>query len=278
MKKAPFPFSYFVNTITPSRVFYGRKALSKIQILVVFIFLTGIMLIPVTINTARSTTFQLPEIMPKMFQQLDTETLAAFKKVDFNEGRLKTESSGWVNQKETVGFLLTDAEFETLKSGINFGETSMELKDQSGYNFEVQYTKDFNPSQFTTVTELKQGISGQWLIQNRAFVAFTFIAMSGSLILVSHVILVFGGAFFVWLTRKNHFSSINSYQESLNLILNGLGLSSFFGMVFGLIQFDMSLVLSIQSFGLVLMLLGVFVTTRFNDEYRGYKIKKIQKV
>ncbi|MBP2098241.1 hypothetical protein [Enterococcus rivorum] len=267
-----------MNIVTPKRVFKGRKALSRFQIGLIFIFISSIMLIPVTINLARSTNFQLADIMPETFEQLDQEGLTNIQQADFQNGYLKKAKTGMINQAGTVGFHLDEAELADIKNGISFGETSMLIKAETGYNFKVQYSKDFNPSSFQTVDELKQGISSQWLTQNRAFVVFTMIAMSGSLILVSHVILVFGGAFFIWLTKKNQFSSIQTYQESLNLILNGLGLSTFLGMLVGLIHFDMSLVLSIQSLGLVLMLLGVFVKTRFNDSYSQNKRSKYQKV
>lgn len=277
MTKLPFPFNYFANIVTPKRVFLGRKALTKVQLFVIFIFITALALVPVTVNMARSTNFQLAEIMPEMFKQLDHDTLMAIQGADFKEGRLAVEGSQMINSKGSVGFNLSDDEMTRLSSGINFGETAMFLKDKSGYEFTVNYTKDFNPAVFTSIEELKQGISSQWLTQNKAFVAFTMMLMSASLILVSNIILVVGGAFFVWVTKKNHLSSIKTYQESLNLILNGLGLSTVLGMVVGLISFDMTLVLSIQSFGLVLMLLGVFVTTRFNDSYATSNVSKLQK-
>lgn len=277
MTKLPFPFSYFVNIVTPKRVFLGRNALTKVQLFLIFIFITALALIPVTVNMARSTNFQLAEIMSETFKQVDHNTLMAIQGAEFQEGHLSAEYSQLINSNGTVGFNLSEDELSRLKSGISFGERAMVLKDQSGYEFTVNYTRDFNPGAFTTIEELKQGISSQWLTQNKAFVAFTMMLMSASLILVSNLILVVGGAFFVWLTKKNHLSSICTYQESLNLILNGLGLSTLLGMVVGLISFDMTLVLSIQSFGLVLMLLGVFVTTRFNDSYAKSNRSRLQK-
>lgn len=277
MTKLPFPFNYFVNIVTPKRVFLGRKALTKGQLFVIFIFITALALIPVTVNMARSTNFQLAEIMPDTFKQVDHDTLMTLQNTGFQDGHLSVEGSRMINSKGTVGFNLSEDEMKKLKSGINFGETAMVLKDQSGYEFTVNYTKDFNPGTFKSSEELKQGISSQWLTQNKAFVAFTMMLMSASLILVSNLILVVGGAFFVWMTKKNHLSSIGTYQESLNLILNGLGLSTLLGMVAGLVSFDMTLVLSIQSFGLVLMLLGVFVTTRFNDSYAKSNRSRLQK-
>lgn len=278
LNKVPFPFSYFMNTVTPKRVFYGRKALNKAQIGLIFVFITAVMLIPVTLNLARSTSFQLADIMNETFEQINQETLTTIQKADFKNGYLQDAETGTINQAGTIGFHLNESELARIKNGISFDSSFMLLKSQEGYDFKVHYTKDFNPSIFKTVDELKQGISSQWLTQNRAFVTFTLIIMSGSLILVSHLILVFGGAFFIWLTKKNQFSSIKTYQESVNLILNGLGVSTFFGMLVGLIYFDMTLVLTIQSLGLVLMLLGVFVTTRFNESYRPNKGSKYQKV
>lgn len=267
MTKQPFPLNYFASIVTPRQVFRGRKALTKIQLAVIFIFITALSLIPVTVNMARSTHFNLSEIMPEMFKQVDHETLVAIQEAPFTDGRLNSQDMRLINKQGTVGFNLSEAELAKHQTAISFNETSMWLKDSSGYEFKVAYTKEFSPANYASIAELKQGISSQWLTQNKAFVALTMMLMSGSLIMVSHLILILGGAFFVWLTRKNHLSSIETYQESLNLILNGLGLSTLVGMIVGIISFDMTLVLSIQSFGLVLMLLGVFVRTRFNDSY-----------
>lgn len=267
MKNLPFPMNYFANTLTPKKIFKGRHGLSRWQMVIVFIFLTALLLIPVSMNMAKSSNFELGEIMPKMFQTLDDEVLAEIQQADFTDGELKSPKKGFINETNTVGFNLTDKAIADLKNGISFNQTTMLMKDEAGYDFKVTYTKDFSPQNFETLAELKQGISSQWLKQNKAFVAFTMILMSGSLILVSSLILVFGGSFFIWLTRKNDLSSVKTFQESVNLILNALGLSTLLGMIVGLISFDMTLVLSIQSLGLVMMLLGVFVTTRFDDNY-----------
>lgn len=267
MTKLAFPLNYFNQILTPKRAFLGRNSLTKFQLVIIFIFTTSLLLIPVTLNMVKSKSFDLIEIMPGTFNLIDESVLNGLKTSGLTAGKLETIETTYLNEGKTVGLNLSDAEVGSLENGISFNQTDMLLKDVSGYDFKVRYTKDFSPSQLTTVQDLKYAISSQWLIQNRAFVTFTFILMSGSLILVSNLILILGGALFIYLTKKSAFSSIKTYQESVNLMLNAIGLGSVFSLIVGLIYFDMTVVLSVQSLGLVMMLLAIFMKTRFNDEF-----------
>lgn len=277
MNKLAFPLNYFSQILTPKRAFRGRKSLTKFQIIIIFLFTTSLLLIPVTINLAQSKNFNLAEIMPATFALIDEEVLTNIQSSDLNNGELANQATTYFNQEKTVGTNLSQADLDHSANAISFNQREMYLKDSSGYDFKVNYTKDFSPSQLTSVASLKAEISSQWLKQNRAFVTFTLILMSGGLILVSNLILVFGGAVFIYLSKKSAYSSISSYQESVNLMLNGIGLGSFVSLLVGLIFYDMTVVLSVQSLGLVAMLLAIFMTTRFNDDYAKTSLQTVRK-
>lgn len=274
MTNLPFPLNYFKNSMRPETVFTGRKSLKLHQLLVVFIFLTSLLLVPVTLNVAKNPSISLETLMPSAFSRLDKQTVSAIKEADISEGKLNETAHVFLNEDKTVGFNLTKEEMAKLSSGISFNQTGMSLKDKSGYAFDVAYSKSFSLANSQTLDEFKNSISQEWLIQNKGFVALTLIMMSAGMIFMSELMLVIGGAFFIWVTRFNEASSIKTFRESVTLILNAMGLSSVLAMVVGLIKFDMTIVLSIQSLGLVVMLLAVFVKTRFNEDQTLRKMKQ----
>lgn len=85
------------------------------------------------------------------------------------------------------------------------------------------------------------------------------------MIFISMLFLVIGGAFFLYLGKTFQLSSVRSYQESLTIILLSLGFSTLLATIVGLLYFDMTIVLSIQSLGLIIMLLMIFLKTKFQD-------------
>ncbi|EAC9669803.1 DUF1189 domain-containing protein, partial [Listeria monocytogenes] len=86
-------------------------------------------------------------------------------------------------------------------------------------------------------------------------VAFLLVAMNS--------ILVIGAAFFLWVTKKSRLSTIGSFKESTNVILNALGVGSLVAMLAGFIGADIILMIGIQSLGMLLMLFLTFLKTRF---------------
>ena len=81
-------------------------------------------------------------------------------------------------------------------------------------------------------------------------------------------IITITNAFFLWLTRKSRFSSIQTFKESANLMLNVIGVGSIIATIVGFFYFDFVLMLGIQSTVSVLLLLWIFAKTGFKDEVK----------
>ncbi|GEQ61700.1 hypothetical protein K5X77_02045 [Vagococcus lutrae] len=261
----PFPNNYFYAMMTPKRIFFNRNQFKKWQLLVIFIFLTMALLIPVSVNLMNHLTFSLEDIMPQTFKYLDDEVLLQLKDYPVEHGEMMNSNRHYLNSEQSVGVNLTEKQFEAVDSGVNFKINKMLLKDKSGYEFSVNYTKDFQPQFFNSKKELHEAISEQWLKQNQSFVFFTLFLMNASVIFISMLFLVIGGAFFLYLGKTFQLSSVRSYQESLTIILLSLGFSTLLATIVGLLYFDMTIVLSIQSLGLIIMLLMIFLKTKFQD-------------
>lgn len=87
----------------------------------------------------------------------------------------------------------------------------------------------------------------------------------GSLFLLTNLVFVFGGGFILWLGRKSPMITISSFKETVNLMVNILGPISLLVTIMGFIKFDISLLMTVQMLGAVLVFLMVYAKTRFND-------------
>ncbi|CCQ21685.1 Maltodextrose utilization protein malA [Listeria monocytogenes N53-1] len=162
-----------------------------------------------------------------------------------------------------AGVNLTKAELSGAKNVINFKDQEMTLTDASGYTFEVSYPKDATLSEITSGESLVDWVSAQWYLENQAFVFLSMVLMIGSIIFVSSLMLTVFTTLFIWMTKRSSFSSIASFKESINLTLNALGIPVIAACIIGFIYFDITIIMAVQSLGMVLMIAWTFLKTRF---------------
>ncbi|MFS7260161.1 DUF1189 domain-containing protein [Carnobacterium divergens] len=267
MKQTSFPLNYFQSMVTPKAAFYGRNQLSWFQIVIVFLFLNGLLMIPVSLFFANSKQFQLEEMMPNALQLIDDETMKSMEGVGFKNGEMQSSSKLLIEKESgVVGVNQPEKALKKEANVVAFEKNQFILKDQSGYEFNVAYTKDFDKTSSTTAKQLVDELKRMWYQQNRAFVSFTMMLMTGSILVVSNIVLIGGASIFVWLTKHNAYSSIASYRESVNFILNASGWGMLLGLVVGIVHFDLTIMLSLSSLGMVIMLTAAFVVTKFKDK------------
>ena len=278
MKSDVFPLNYFKSIWSPKQIFKNRHQLNWFQIFVVLLFVNSLLMIPVALNYVKMDTFPVEDTLPGSFGLIDEAVVLKLQAGNYENGTLKLpESFVLSTENGMVSGLLTESETDEALSADNallFQETEFVIKEGDQSLETIPYTKDFDLSKVTTVAELKEALSRQWFIKNKAYTVATLMSLVFSITLVSTLFLTFGSAIFLYLTKKSKFSSINSYKESVNLLTNCIGLPSFVALLLGLIQFDIIIMLMIQSVGLVMMLLVVFYKTRFNDKTSGKEVKK----
>lgn len=279
MKKMPFPLNYFNSIATPKRVFKGRENLSWIQNIVIFIFLNALLMFPVSLYFSQSTNFQLQEIMPHTLRLVTDEFATKLQAVEFENGKLISgEPFTIVEDTGVVGVEIPKSVKKSKKNLISFEKDYLLLKDESGYQFEVRYTENFSLKNSQTKSALKEQIKEQWFKQNKAFVSFTMMLMTGIIISFSNVLVMFIAAFFIWMTKRSALSSIRTYKESFNLILNASGIGTLLAVLIGLVHFDMTIMIGFQSLGLVIMLTAVFAVTHFSDTPIKNKRKRNEEI
>lgn len=270
MKTDVFPLTYFKNIWTPRRIFEKRHQLNWFQLVFILFFLTSLLMIPVSLNFLKTETYPIEESYPEAFKLIDKPVVVAFQKALNEKGVLVTEPG--VNLVKKNGVVSITESNSVIKENLKaenaliFSKNELYLKNKGVPASNIPYTTDFNPSQIKSVEDMKEAVSRQWFFQNRVYVIGSLLLLIFSILFFSTILIVLGSAVFLYLTKKNSFSSIKTYKESVNLILNALGMPSLLALISSSIQFDIVVMLTIQSIGLALMILTVFYTTRFNDK------------
>jgi maltodextrin utilization protein YvdJ len=263
--------NYFKSVLTPIRIFTGRKQLNWFQIIIVLLFINGLMMIPLSLNIAKMESYPVEETYPNAFALLEESVVDALDDAEYSEGKLTLPDSFYFEiENGIVGGNVSASEEEnaiTAESALLFQERELIIKDKENPVATVPYTIDFAIEKVTSVEELKTELSRQWFIQNKGFIVGSLLASLFILLLVSVVAISLGSSLFVLLTKKGQLSTIETYKESVNLVVNSLGLPTLLAMLVGLIQFNIITMIMVQTFGFIMMLLFVFMKTRFSDDY-----------
>ncbi|MBC1210519.1 DUF1189 family protein [Listeria booriae] len=267
MMKRGFPMDFFWGMCSPKRMFASRKLFGWGKLVIIFVFLTACLMIPVSLNFAKQDSFDLESLMPNMMNQVSdgfVDELTA--NYTLRNGTLSGHGNMDVATKTGVAMVNLDGTtLPDVKNMVVLGKSSMELRDSSGYAFTVKYTDDATLTDVSSMADMQAFISGQWYVQNKAFVFLTMVAMLGSVLFASSLMLALFAALFIWFTKRNQMSEIASYKEALSLTLLALGLPTIFAAVIGTIYFDITVMMAIQSLGMVLLIAFTFIKTRFRQ-------------
>lgn len=91
--------------------------------------------------------------------------------------------------------------------------------------------------------------------------------MITAMLLIMSLFMIFGGAFFIFMAARSPFIEIDTYKEAVNLILNAMGLPSLLTMVVGLFVPEITIMMSVQTFGVVIYLVWTYYKTRFSEGF-----------
>lgn len=270
MKTDVFPINYFKSIWTPIQAFKNRHELKWWQLLIVTIFLNALLTIPVTVNYARVDTFPLEDFYPNTVQMVDEEAVDALQNAEYSNGEMFIESPFIVENAEGIiaGGLESERREEIMEreNALIFEQNQFILIEEDAPLSTVLYTRDFSFAGVEIKEDVVDELSRQWFNQNRILIVLFFSLMISAFLFMMTFLIIAGSAFFMYLTKKTDFTSITTYKESVNLILNLISLPTIIGMLFSLFYFDIILMVTIQYIGLVIMLFIVFYKTRFNDE------------
>lgn len=256
MQHATFPLNYFNSILTPVKMFRGRTQLTWFKIIFVILFLNGLMMIPIVLNYADEGSYNLKGTYPVLYDLVDEEVVTA---LNSNKPFFLTKENGVVAGGEDEA---TALEAENI---LFFGETELVLQENDLPLSRVTYTKDVDWGD--SVESVRSEIGRQWYYMNRVFFVATYSFMIAGMLLLMNVLLVLGASFFMFLAGKYSEMEIDSFKESVNMILNAMGLPVLASLVIGLFLPEITSMMSIQSMGLVVMIVLLYFKTRFSEAF-----------
>lgn len=265
-----FPINYFKSVGTPTRAFKNRHKLNWLQLIIVLFFLNGLMTIPVTLNYTNLNFIPLEEFYPNAIQIIDEKSIQVIQDSKFDSGQMFIESPFIIENEYGIaaGGIESNFEEELLQAEnyIFFEENQFLIKEAGTPLTTILYTKDFQLDNFETEEEIKNEMSRQWFNQNRVLIVLFFSLMISAYMFVMTLMIVLGSALFLYFTKKSTVTSISTYKESINLVLNSLTLPTIVAMIIGILQFDVTIMITIQTIGLIVMLFVIYYKTYFNDK------------
>lgn len=268
MKKIVYPITYFRDIWTPRRVFEGRRNMNYFQIVLTFLFLNALLLIPIALKTSSQQAFQFQQMLPTLSQTITNDDIIQIQRLNIKQHHLEETDRKIFseNNKVIIGQHLTKKEVSDHQNVLSFDQDKFIVKDSSGYHFEVYYTDDFSLIDIGTKKQLLKKLEQQWFRQNRGYVTFTMLMLMLNVLLINNFCILLVSAVLLWLARKKDFSSIKTMKESLTLLLNAQGLGTFLAFLIGWFLPDITVMVTFQSAGFILMLIATFLTTHFNEK------------
>ena len=271
MQNKSFPINYFNSVLTPVKNFIGRKQLSWPKLLFVILFLNGIMMIPIVINFTQTEAIQLKSTFPAIYDLIDEDVVDSLNQTTSEKGQV-TFTEPFILEKE-AGIVLGGVDEQEIEEALEmtnalvFAEDRFYLKEGDLPVSEITYTADVQLNGWQTVDDLQAEINRQWFQYNRVFIVATYSFMITGMLLMMNLLLIFGAAFFIRLAGRSAMIEINTYKESVNLILNAMGIPVLLAFLLGLVMPDISMIMSVQTFGLVVMLVLIYFRTQFSEDY-----------
>ncbi|RCA10660.1 maltodextrose utilization protein MalA [Enterococcus durans] len=265
-----FPLNYFSALIGPRQLFAGRKQLSWLNFSLIFLFLVSLMVVPVTLFYAN----QVKAIPMAQFltveSLIDQPGVDRFSQLEVVNGELESAPMIISESDELlIGTDLSKAQQSEKNAFINFEKNNWTIQQKEGdttRTYQMNYLSSFDPASVTTPQEFQLFLEQAFYASNRPTIILSYSLSLGIILFIMTALILFGAAFFLWMTRKSRFSSIHTFKESANLMLNVIGVGSIISAVVGLVHFDFVLMLGIQSTVAVLLLLWIFAKTGFKDE------------
>lgn len=228
------------------------------------------MTIPVTLNYAQVDSFPLEEFYPNTVQMIDEQVRAELSEAEYRDSEMFIETPFFIENKygAVAGGLPSEESRKVLnlENILLFEQNQFIIHEDGAPEASVIYTSDFSLGQAKDQEDIVNELNRQWFNQNRVLIVFIFSLMISTFLFMMLLLIVFGSALFLYFTKRSDITSITTYKESINLMVNVLSLPTILSMIFGLFYFDITLMVTMQTIGLIIMLFIIYYKTQFNDD------------
>lgn len=268
-----FPSNYFLSFIQPAKVYQWRKQYSWPKLILLVVFTITFTFVPISFIFLNMNSFNLNMFIPTTMSLVTDETVQALESCRFDEARFSCPSTEIVTEKgvfainPTTRYTITGEENDTqvaeAKNAILFFEDRLVLTDENGVGFIVQYPLAVEKLAATSVEEVKTGIGELWYSQYRP-VAVP-ILISAVMVMLFTTIGAYLGfiALILYLMKFSRMVEIDSYKEALAMVVTAIGLPTLLGVGIAFFTQDIAVLLTVQSFGMIVVLLLAYFMTRF---------------
>lgn len=270
MEAKKFPINYLSSTLSPVRAFLGQSQLKWPAIIVIILFLNAMMMIPLTLSFSQME-WNLEATFPSVYSMIDEEVVKELQQSRMEKGILSFQEPFSLEKPAgVVAGGIPDSEGERAlenRNALLFNGNEMIIKEEGAPLSVTAYTNDVNWASLQNPEEVKRAIENQWFRFNRVYLVASYSFMISFMLLVMNLFLIFGAGFFVYMAKRSSFEENSSYKESVNLIVNAMGVPVLLAVLFGLANPDITILMTIQTLGLVLMIVAIYFQTHFSKRY-----------
>lgn len=277
-----FPINYFKTIFSPVESFSKRNYLKIWQMILLFFFLTALMMIPIVVSIGGIDQVNLNDFVPEAVATIDEAFISQLQEVtDDTTNQIVIDReiltldtadrvAGFVPDQERANELVVD------KGGIILTNEGFIIQEPENPSLSMPYLEDSRFGDVTDQASFMAELSRQWFQGNRFGIMFTNLINVWILMLLSFVFLVGGSSLFLSLMRFSISFDINTYREAFTICLNCIGLPTLIAVVVGLFTSDPTSMLTAQGLLFVLMLLWVYWKTHFNDAYVAHVVHGVE--
>ena len=268
MNSDKFPVNFIKSTFPPLKAFQNRQLLSWPQMVFVFLEMTFAMLLPVYNHYQNVEVFSIEDFYPYVVEMIDNQTLEEFESVDLNQGMLTLSNPFTIEYDQGIiaGNITTKdySEYEDFPNILLFRSHDFIIRDEAGDERLIPYSEQstLNPQDKNGFV---QALSQMYTAQYRSEMIFTLTIVVYGFIFLFSLFIVFLYAYLIKSMKDFSMSSIVTYKEAVNFILNLIVFPTIIAVLFGFIRFNLILMMAIQVVSLIGLLIYVFRLTNFED-------------
>jgi Predicted integral membrane protein len=274
-----FPVNYFVSLWRPSKLFERRYIYKWWQLLFLFFFINGCLMVPATFQLMKMKTIPFSILAPDLSQHVDPGIVSQLAGHSIVNGRLLAQSAVSIKGQTITAI---DLENKWPATGPNnhvkirgFGnalvmhQDHLIISDRNGFGFRIDYPRGTTMTFNGSWENLSRRVSELWVrqYQNLFFGMLSLLEFSG--MMIASLLVMGTTALILWMTRLTKMSDIHSFREAVAIVLMAAGIPTLATLIVSLISFDFGLMTMIESCGIVLMITFVFGTTHFQDTRRN---------
>ncbi|MGL5295501.1 MAG: hypothetical protein ACRDAO_00945 [Culicoidibacterales bacterium] len=270
-----FPMNYFVSFVQPAKIYRWRKQYTWPKIIMLFIFTIAFTFLPVSFLFFSMTSFQMEMFIPNAMKLVDDDMAKSLADCTFNQGVMSCTTTAIEKTNGVVAIAPEQAyqlegtgnniQVVGIQNAIIFAADELILTDENGVGFQVKYPNTVTKLDVENRSDVSHVIGSLWYSQFRPVVIpVVMIAVAAMLFVTLGVYFGFV-ALVLYMMKHSRMVEIDTIKEAIAMIIMAAGLPTLLAVGVCFITQDIAVLLTIQSFGMLAMLLIAYFMTRFRS-------------